>query len=125
MHGPFGYRLFHKFLKATGAAQEDRRGLAHLARGSVIAGVHALTLVQIALTVIAALLLGFTIFMPWRNWRHYQTQRPSDNPHLLQDTEIDRRPLMAFVAMLLNAHLLLFALASLVPILTLNACGTG
>jgi hypothetical protein len=42
---------------------------------------------------------------------------------LLQDTEHDRRPLVAFVALMLNSFLFLFAGAFLVPLFMLSACG--
>ena len=63
------------------------------------------------------------IILPWRNWREFQTEKPPDNPRLLQDTEKDRRPLLAFVALLLNSLFFLFVVASFVPMLALNPCG--
>jgi hypothetical protein len=84
-----------------------------------IAGIPGQRFFQIVVTLVAVPLLLVTIYLPWRNWRQFQT----DREHMLHDTEKDRRPLMAFVTMLLNALLLLFVITSLVPILTLNPCG--
>jgi len=66
VNSPFGYRLFHQFLNVTGAAQENRRGLAaRLARGSVIAGVHALQRVH-SLEFPARAVGGFWWIWRWR-----------------------------------------------------------
>src|SRR5258708_6040463 len=88
-----------------------------------IAGIPALKLVEAVITVVALLLLARLIIVPWRNWRRFQTEKPADNPRLLQDTEKDRRPLVAFVALLLNSLFFLFVVASFVPMLALNPCG--
>jgi hypothetical protein len=70
-------------------------------------------------------LLLITIFYPWRDWRRFQTEKPPANPNLLHDTEKDRRPLIAFVTMLLNSLLFLFVITSVIPILALSACNPG
>ncbi|MGE5464470.1 MAG: hypothetical protein ACM3PS_14005 [Syntrophothermus sp.] len=82
-----------------------------------------LQIVEVILTLIAVLLLLFLIFLSWRNWRSFQTEKPVQNPDMLHDTEIYRRPLMAFIAMSLNGFILLFLIATFVPMFTLKACG--
>ena len=75
------------------------------------------------ISLITLLLLLFLIYLPWRNWRTFQTEQPAQNPDLMRDTEIYRRPLMAFIAMSLNGFLFLYTLATLVPMFALKACG--
>jgi hypothetical protein len=87
-----------------------------------LAGLPGLAVVEASLTTVALALMLLMIYLPWRGWRRYQSLRPSANPGLLHDTERDRRPLTAFMAMLLNSLLCLFILAAFVPIVTLNAC---
>jgi hypothetical protein len=84
-----------------------------------IMGMSGLLFVQLALSVIAALLIGITIYLPWRNWRHYQTEKNQ----IPQQTEKERRPMMAFVTMLVNVFFLIFVVGSFVPIMALHACG--
>jgi len=88
-----------------------------------VAGIPGLVFMQLLVTLIALALLLAAIYVPARNWRHYQSAKPGANPQLLHDTEQDRRPLVAFIAMTLNSFLFLFAIAYLIPLLTLNACG--
>jgi hypothetical protein len=90
-----------------------------------VAGLSGLPLVEALITLVAAVVLAVLVVLPWRDWRAFQTDRPPENRHLLHDTEKDRRPLLAFIAMLLNSFFLLFVIASFVPILALNACGSG
>jgi hypothetical protein len=85
-------------------------------------GPSRLLLVETLLTLLALPLLLVFIYLPWRDWRRFQTKRPPDNPHLLEDTEKDRRPLVAFITMLLNGLYFLFALATLVPVFALSPC---
>jgi hypothetical protein len=87
-----------------------------------VAGVTGLQLVNTLLTLAALALLAVTIYWPWRHWRSFQSEKPPGNPHLLRDTEKDRRPLVAFITMLLNSLFFLFVLASLVPLYALNVC---
>ena len=68
------------------------------------------------------LLMLVVIYLPWRDWRRYQSGPPADNPRLLHDTEKDRRPLVAFITMLLNSLLFLFVITTLVPVFSLNPC---
>jgi hypothetical protein len=42
---------------------------------------------------------------------------------MLRDTELYWRPLMAFIAMMLNGFLLLYSIGVFVPMLSLKACG--
>ena len=82
-----------------------------------------LQIVAAMISLITLLLLLFLIYLPWRNWRTFQTEQPAQNPDLMRDTEIYRRPLMAFIAMSLNGFLFLYTLATLVPMFALKACG--
>lgn len=79
-------------------------------------------IVAAILTLLVALVMLYLIYLSWRSWRAFQTENPIKNPDLLQDTEKDSRPLVAFIAMLLNSLLLLFAIALFVPIFALKAC---
>ena len=69
-------------------------------------------------SVIAGLALTFLIYQSWRIWHPMQ----ADGQQVLERTEADRRPLMAFVTMLLNGLFLVFMLASIVLVLSINAC---
>ena len=75
------------------------------------------------ISLITLLLMLFFIYLPWRNWRTFQTENPTQNPDLMRDTEIYRRPLLAFIAMALNGFLFLYVIATLVPTFSLKACG--
>src|SRR5215216_4563847 len=88
-----------------------------------VGGLSALQIVSIIISLITLLLLLFFTYLPWRNWRSFQTEQPTQNPDLMHDTEIYRRPLMAFIAMLLNGFLSLYVIATLVPMFSLKACG--
>lgn len=90
-----------------------------------IAGIPGLVMIEAIITFIAMLLLSFMIYLPWRNWRKFQTEKPTANPQILKDTEKDRRSLLAFVAMLLNSFFFLFTIATFVPIFALNVCARG
>ena len=94
--------------------------------GGLTAPVGALTWLQILsaiITLVAVLVMLFLIFLGWRNWQNFQTASPSRNPDMLHDTEEYRRPLMAFIAMALNGFLILYAIATFVPVFSLKACG--
>jgi Na+/melibiose symporter-like transporter len=86
-------------------------------------GLSGLQLVIVMISVITILLMLFFIYLPWRNWRSFQTENPTQNPDLMRDTEIYRRPLMAFITMLLNSFLFLYVIATLVPMFSLKVCG--
>lgn len=88
-----------------------------------VGGLSGLQFVELVISVLAVLLMLFMIYLPWRYWRSFQTEKPTDNPQLLQETEEDRRPLLAFIAMLLNGFLFLFVIATFVPMFALKACG--
>jgi hypothetical protein len=90
---------------------------------SSVAGVSALQLVETGITLVTIPVMLLLIYLPWRAWRRFQTQEPASNPRMLQDTEQDRRPLLACVVMGLNSLFLLFVVATFVPIFALNACG--
>ncbi len=88
-----------------------------------IGGLSGLQFVELIISLIALLAMLVVIYLPWRNWRNFQSEKPAHNPQLLQDTEEDRRPLMAFIAMLMNGFFFLFIIATFVPTLVLKACG--
>lgn len=90
-----------------------------------IAGIPGLVIIEAIISLIAMLLISFMIYLPWRNWLKFQTQKPTTNPRMLQDTEKDRRPLLAFVAMLMNSFFFLFIMATFVPLFALNVCARG
>ncbi len=90
-----------------------------------IAGIPGLLLVEGTITLVSMLLMAWMIFLPWRNWRAFQTKKPLDNPQIMKDTGKDRRSLMALVAMLANSFFFLFIIAFFVPMLSLNPCARG
>lgn len=90
-----------------------------------IAGIPGLVFVEGIITVVALLLMGWMVYLPWRSWRAFQTESPRHNAQILKDTEKDRRSLMAFVTMLLNSFFFLFMIAFFVPMIVLNACAKG
>lgn len=90
-----------------------------------LARIPGLVFFEGIITLLALALILVIIFQTWRIWRRFQTAPPRDNPHALNDTEKDRRSLMAFVAMLLNGFFFLSIIAFFVPMLALNACNLG
>lgn len=88
-----------------------------------VGGLSGLQIVTILITILTILLLLFLIYLPYRLWRSFQTERPVQNPDILYDTEAYRRPLMAFIAMMLNGFLILYVIATFVPMFSLKACG--
>lgn len=88
-----------------------------------VAGMTGLQLVETIITLGAMASMLYLIYLPWREWRGSQTAAPPANPHMLADTENDRRSLVAFVVMLLNSLFFLFVIAWLVPVFALRACG--
>lgn len=85
---------------------------------STIAGMAGLHFVQMVVTVIAALLMIILGISAMREWRRNR----SDEESMLQETASARRPLMAFVAMVLNGFFLLAILLSFVPIFAIEPC---
>lgn len=92
---------------------------------SAIAGTTGLVLFEALITLVAVGLMAYLIYVPYRNWRAFQTEKRAGNPRMLEDTEKDRRPLVAFIAMGLNLFFILFMIATFVPVFALNACGQG
>ena len=88
-----------------------------------VGSLSGLQILAIILTVITLLALLLLIYLPWRNWRSFQTEKPIENPDLLHDTEAYRRPLLSFIAMVLNSFLFLYTIATFVPMVSLKACG--
>jgi threonine/homoserine/homoserine lactone efflux protein len=88
-----------------------------------VGGLSGLQILAAILTLITVLALLFLVFLSWRQWRSFQTEKPVQNPDMLRDTEIFWRPLMAFIAMMLDSFLLLYSIAVFVPMLSLKACG--
>ena len=88
-----------------------------------IVGISGVQLVEIIITFVTLPLLLFLIYHSWREWRRFQTEQPPANPHMLEDTEKDSRPLVAFIVMLVNSFFFLFVLSMVVPIFALRPCG--
>jgi hypothetical protein len=88
-----------------------------------VVGMPGLRFVEVIISLVFLAVMLYLTYLPWQNWQSYQSREPVRNPQLLQDTEEDRRPLLAFVAMLMNAILTLFVLASFVLLFALKACG--
>jgi hypothetical protein len=88
-----------------------------------IAGIPGVKLVEGLISLVAIGLILLVIYLPWRIWNRFQSQPPLRNPQVLADTEKGSRPLLAFVAMLVNSFFLLFAIATFVPMLALRTCG--
>jgi len=88
-----------------------------------VGGLSGLQIVEAVIHLITVILFGFLIYLPWRQWRSFQTETPTTNPDLMRNTEEYTRPLMAFIAMGLNAFLALYTIASFVPTFALKACG--
>ena len=86
-------------------------------------GLAALQWLEIAIAVIALALIAWVLVLSWQNWRIVQTARPARSPDTLQRTEQDRGGFLAFLAIGLNFFALLFVLGTLIPMLTLKACG--
>ncbi|HSJ86314.1 MAG TPA: hypothetical protein VK909_03820 [Anaerolineales bacterium] len=82
-----------------------------------------LQFVEAVITLITVIGMLFLVFLPWRQWRTFQSETPTRNDDLLQDTEKFRRPLMAFIAMLLNMFILIYMIATFVPVFALKTCG--
>src|SRR3954467_6423460 len=78
-----------------------------------IAGIAGLRFIHIVVSLIAGLAIAAIIMLSWRGWHQWQTAK-TDSQQTLVHTEADRRPLMAFVTMLLNSLFLIYVLASLV-----------
>ena len=88
-----------------------------------VAGLSGLQFVEAIISLIALLAMIFMIYLSWRYWRSFQQETPRNNPQLLQDTEEDRRPLAAFIAMLLNSFFILFVIGTFVATFALKTCG--
>jgi hypothetical protein len=89
-----------------------------------IAGLPGLQFIELIISLAALAAMAYIIYLPWRNWNRFQTKTPPQNPQMLEQTEEDRRPLMAFVTMLLNVFFLVFIVATIVPMLTVHGCGS-
>ncbi len=90
-----------------------------------IAGMPGLRFVQMLITLVALALMLLLIYLPFRNWRRWLTEKAADGHRTLENTENDRRAMLAFIAMLLNGLFFLFVIATFVPMFALNACGPG
>jgi len=88
-----------------------------------VGGLSGLQILEVVITLISVLGMLYLVYLPWRNWQSFQTEKPTDNPALMQDTEEKRQSLMAFIAMALNGFLVLYMLATFVPTFFLKACG--
>jgi type VI protein secretion system component VasK len=82
-----------------------------------------LQFVEAILTLITIAAMLFLVYLPWRNWRSFQKEKPTNNPQLMEETEEKRQSLMAFITMMLNSFLVLYIIATFVPMFALKACG--
>jgi hypothetical protein len=87
-----------------------------------VMGISGLQLVETIISLVTLPFMLFLIYQPWRAWRGFQTATPPANPRFLEDTEMDRRALAAFIVMLLNSSFCLFVVAWFVPIFALRPC---
>ena len=60
--------------------------------GFRLVGLSGIVWVELALALVALLLMAYVVYLPWRDWRQYQSEWPPANAHLLAETEADRRP---------------------------------
>jgi uncharacterized membrane protein len=90
-----------------------------------VGSLSGLQFVVVLISLIALLLMLVVIYLPWRYWQSFQTEKRWDPSQTLQRTDEDRRPLMAFIAMILNGFFFLFVIGTFVPMFTLKACGQG
>jgi hypothetical protein len=74
--------------------------------------------IQVVATVIAVALNALLAFLAYGDWQHTRTEQD----HAGSETIAARTPMLAFVALLLNALYILIILVSLVPIFVLPAC---
>ena len=88
-----------------------------------LGGLSVLQIVEAVIHLITVVLFGLLIYLPWRQWRSFQTDTPVTNADLMRDTEEYARPMLAFIAMGLNGFLALYTIASFVPTFALKACG--
>jgi len=88
-----------------------------------VGGLSGLQILEVVISLITIVVMFYLIYLPWRNWRSFQTETPTTNPQLIQDTEEKRQSLMAFIAMLLNGFFALYILATFVAMFFLKACG--
>jgi uncharacterized membrane protein len=88
-----------------------------------VGGLSGLQFAEAILTLIAIVAMLYLVYLPWRQWRSFQTEKPTTNPEALEDTEKNRPPLVAFIAMLLNGFFILYILATFLPTFVLKACG--
>jgi hypothetical protein len=87
-----------------------------------LAGLTGLQVVETLITLTALALMLVLVYLPYRAWRSFQSEKPAENPHMLQDTEKDRRPLGAFIIMMLNSFFCVFMIATFVPVYALHVC---
>jgi hypothetical protein len=90
---------------------------------STVGWMDTLQFLEIGISLVALVLIGYLIYVPWRNWRGLQRQQPAQNPHMIEDTQEDRGALLSFLAMGLNAFFFLFVIATLVLMFSFTACG--
>jgi hypothetical protein len=88
--------------------------------GFDIAGVSALLVVELALTVIVLLIMGWNAVWSYRSWRHYAAEDPAEEFPL---QAYDRDEFMALSGLLLSATFILTILLTAYPFFVLNPCG--
>src|SRR5512142_734080 len=59
-----------------------------------VGGLESLQFVEMFIALVALVIMGYLLFLGWRNWRALQTKEPLQNPHMLRDTEQDRGALL-------------------------------
>jgi hypothetical protein len=84
-----------------------------------VAGMPGLKVVQLTVSIVSAVLVASLGWLCLREWR----RTGSDEDDEKRETEAVRMSFMAFVVALLNGLYLVIIVLSMVPILTLNACG--
>ncbi len=90
---------------------------------NTIGWLDALQFLEILISLVALALIGWLLFVGWRNWRTIQRRKPVQDKHTMEHTEEDRGALLSFLAIGLNSFFFLFVIATLVPMLSITACG--
>ena len=88
-----------------------------------VGGLSALQIVEAVISLVTIFGLLYLMVLAWRNWQNLQSETPTRNPQLIQDTDEKRQALMAFIAMGLNGFFALYTLATFVAMFSLRTCG--
>lgn len=92
---------------------------------SRVGPISTLQLLVTLITLLVLALMLLLIYLPLRTWLGYQPKQPPPpgNPKMLEETEEEHHPFLAFVTMLSNSLLALFVIAVFVPALAISPCG--